>query len=95
MTNPEDIKKLVGEITDFVNSYNADRKQFIIMMSREHRTLQQSFTRLVLEWLEHVASGDYIHDDRNKASHEIARDLIEIFKARKDEINPSQFLPLI
>jgi len=60
MKNPEDIKALVNQITNFVNSYTDDRKQFISMMSNEHRTLQQSFTRLVLEWLELVASDEYI-----------------------------------
>lgn len=100
MTNPEDIKELVSRITDFVNSYSADRKQFINQMSTEHRTLQQSFTRLVLEWLEFVASDDYRYDDRNKASHEIALKVIKAFRYVQVNTNgslmlPSSFLPII
>ena len=96
MTNPEDIKKVVEQITDFVNSYNHDDKQFIKQMSVEHRTLQQSFTRLILRWLEFVASEHYRYDDRNKASHEIAVKLLDAFRdAGHTTIKPSQFLPLI
>ena len=94
MTNPEDIKKLVGEITDFVNSYTADELQFVKQMSTEHRTLQQSFTRLVLKWLEYVASDQYRYDDRNSGAHVVARKLITLFKSNEGH-NPSQYLPFI
>jgi hypothetical protein len=95
MTNLEDIKKLVGEITDFVNSYTADEQQFIAQMSTEHRTLQQSFTRLVLKWLQFCASIDYRYDDRNKATHDTAKRLIEAFRKNSGNIDPSDFLPFI
>ena len=54
-----EIEKLVSEITDFVNTYSLDQDLFNETMSHEHRTLQQSFTRLCLKWLEYVASEDF------------------------------------
>jgi hypothetical protein len=95
MTNPEDIKKLVSEITDFVNSFSADEKQFIAAMSTEHRTLQQSFTRLVLKWVEHVGGIDYRYDDRNKASHMTCNEILQSWLLSHENIRPSNYLPHI
>ena len=95
MTNPEDIKNLVNDITNFVNSYTVDENQFIAQMSTEHRTLQQSFTRLVLKWLEFCASIDYRYDDRNKATHDTAKKLLEAFHEKTGGINPADYLPMI
>ena len=91
MTNPEDIKNLVNDITNFVNSYTADEKQFIEQMSREHRTLQQSFTRLVLRWIEFCASEDYQYDLRNQDSHTICKTLVKSFREamKLDEDDPN------
>ena len=95
MTNPEDIKNLVNDITDFVNSYSSDEKQFIAQMSTEHRTLQQSFTRLVLKWIEHCAKPSYSFDDRNHATHMISRELITRYVAHNQGNKPSDYLPFI
>ncbi len=47
---------------------------FLEQMSKEHRTTQQSFTRMCLMWLEQVAErkGPQFVDDRNKDSQRIA-----------------------
>jgi len=87
-------KELVEKITDFVNSYSLKSEQFNEAMSREHRTLQQSFTRLCLKWLEHVASDEYRTDGRNEASHELCKDLIGAYITAHTYL-PSQGLPLI
>jgi hypothetical protein len=50
------------------------------LMTREHRTLQQSFTRLCLSWLETAASEDYRTDGRNEQTHKIAKQLMDGFK---------------
>jgi hypothetical protein len=94
MTQNTDIQELVNEITNFVNSYIPEESAFIEAMSREHRTLQQSFTRLVLKWLEYCASEDYRYDDRNAAVHTTAMALIESFKAKRGMV-PSNYLPFI
>ena len=89
-----EIEKLVSEITDFVNTYSLDQDLFNETMSHEHRTLQQSFTRLCLKWLEHVGSVDYKFDGRNEASFNTANDIIVAFRSTH-ECSPSQMLPLI
>ena len=76
----EKLKKLVSNITDHVNSFNRDGNSFNEIMSREHRTLQQSFTRLCFQWIEHVASEDYKTDGRNEWSKKISIELIEQFQ---------------
>ena len=50
-------------------------------MSREHRTLQQSFTRMCLQWLEQVAErkGPQFLDARNEASQKITSQMMEGF----------------
>ena len=94
----KEIKELVGKITDHVNSFTRDPEDFNILMSMKHRTLQQSFTRMCLQWLEHVASDNYRTDGRNEYSHKVAKEMIEVFqKNRPDFPNtlPSQWLSFI
>lgn len=94
--NKPDAKELVGEITNYVNSFSLKSDEFITAMSHEHRTLQQSFTRLCLKWIEHCASDEYRFDPRNEASHETSKTLIEAYKDKTQmPFNPSEFLPII
>ncbi len=74
--SPEAIKA-VETMTNFVNTFGYDRKGFVEWMQRQHRTLQQSFTSLVLLWLRTVASNDYRTDGRNEYSQTIARKLLK------------------
>ncbi len=76
-------KELVQEITDYLNTFNSKEKEFCEAMSCEHRTLQQNFTRLCLQWIEHCASVDYRTDGRNEQSQKIARELLEGFKQKQ------------
>jgi len=75
-----DSKKLVNEITDYLNTFSDKSKDFNSAMSTEHRTLQQNFTRLVLGWVEHVGSEDYRHDGRNEGSHKTCKALLQGFR---------------
>lgn len=68
----KDTKELVEEITDYVNSFNDKGPAFCAAMASQHRTLQQSFTKLCLQWIEHVGSPDYRTDARNEDSKKIA-----------------------
>ena len=87
-------EKIVDQITAYVNSMSLHPEKFNKAMSNEHRTLQQSFTKLCLQWIEYVASDEYRYDGRNEASYKTAALLV-----RFHEINigtlPSQSLPLI
>ncbi|MBR5215333.1 MAG: hypothetical protein IKV80_03815 [Bacteroidales bacterium] len=66
----------VSKVSEMLNSFTFDYEGFCKEMTKEHRTLQQSFTRLCIHWLCTCASDDYRYDGRNEASHEIAKALI-------------------
>ena len=72
-----DPKKQVSTVTDMLNSFTFDYEGFCQQMTREHRTLQQSFTRLCIYWLATCSSDEYQYDGRNEASHIISKALIE------------------
>ena len=95
--NKERTEKVVEEITSFVNTMSLDSEGFIEAMSREHRTLQQSFTKLCLKWIENCASDNYRYDPRNEASHEVCKKIVESFIDNNDiaNVEPSNFLPMI
>ena len=73
----EKIKEQVNQVTNMLNSFTFDYDGFCKQMCREHRTLQQSFTRLCIWWLSTCASDEYQYDGRNEASHDIAKAIIE------------------
>lgn len=77
MLNKEKTEKQVNQVSEMLNSFTFDYEGFCKQMCREHRTLQQSFTRLCLQWLITCASDDYQYDGRNEESHLIAKALIE------------------
>ena len=70
-------KENVQMVSDMLNSFSFDPEGFCKEMTREHRTLQQSFTRLCIHWLCTCASDEYQFDGRNEASHEIAKAIIQ------------------
>lgn len=72
--NKEDARKVAEMLNSF---FTFDYEGFCKAMSNEHRTLQQSFTRLCIHWLCTCASDDYRYDGRNEASHEVAKALID------------------
>jgi hypothetical protein len=75
----KDVAKLMAL---FVNSFSIDEKAFIETFSKEHRTLQQSFTKLCWLWLKKLdeLGNDGWYDDRNKASVEFAQKVVRQFK---------------
>lgn len=94
MTQQEQTQEMVSSITDFVNS-SSRGSDFNELMAREHRTLQQSFTRLCLRWLEHISQDEYKTDLRNEKSKEVAKELISKFKENNAGFVPSDFLGYI
>jgi hypothetical protein len=90
-----EVKEVAKNVSNFVNNYNSDHEGFIKEMNSEHRTLQQSFTKLCLRWIENVASDEYRFDLRNQDSHEACKKLVESFKKENDNFKPSEFLRLI
>lgn len=104
-------KKLAREMSDLMSSSSeAGAQGFIEEMNKDHRSLQQSFTKFCLQWIENVAErkGPQFIDARNKASQEVCETLMEGWKlhvAQKTgkitvEYNwsvykPSKWLPFI
>lgn len=80
-------KELVKEVSDYVNTFNDKGQEFCEAMSCEHRTLQQSFTKLCLNWLEHCASDEYRTDGRNEQSKVISQALLNCFKEKQEIVN--------
>ncbi len=90
-------QKFQSEVSNFVNSFGSNNVDFIKEMALDHRTLQQNFTRLCLQWIEHVATMDYTKhsDDRNKASLDISKQIVEEWSIKHEGHNPSKYLPHI
>ena len=76
MNKHNEIKSQVSAVTSMLNSFTFDYEGFCKQMTKEHRTLQQSFTRLCIHWLCECSTDEYQYDGRNEASHEIAKALI-------------------
>lgn len=71
------VNENVNKVSDMVNSMSFIPEEFCMHMAYEHRTIQQNFTRLCLEWIKTCASDDYRHDDRNRASHVKCKEIVE------------------
>ena len=73
--------KNVETVSTMLNDFGFSAKGFCESMAREHRTLQQSFTRLCIEWLQTCADAEYRYDGRNEASHKIAVEIAQSYGA--------------
>ena len=69
---------LTRAFSDFVNTTcQSNFGDVIELMSKEHRTLQQSMTQVCVLWLQHLADLDeHEYDDRNVASVKLAKELL-------------------
>ena len=76
MTRDERNKQNAEQVAEMLNVFGFDNDGFCDAMCRQHRTLQQNFTRLCIAWLATCASDDYRYDGTNEASHEVAKALI-------------------
>lgn len=88
--DPDDPEQVVGVMSTFLNTMgDGDAiKGFVAAMSREHRTLQQGFTRLVVAWILDLAKREH-YDLRNEASVMLAKKIVESVGA------DSLFLPTV
>jgi len=95
-------EELVERITDFVNNMSYDQRGFLEAMSKQHRTLQQEFTRLCFKWIENCATEKYSKrtDLRNAATHGVSKDVVDAFEQRiqqkynaSSSFKPSEMLP--
>jgi len=78
--DPDDPEQVVRVISDFCNRMGGqeDIEKFVEFMDREHRTLQQGFTRVLVAWIRHLASlKENWYDLRNEASVKLAKKIME------------------
>ena len=66
--------EIVREISSYVNSMNSSYEEFARLMSYEHRTLQQNFTKLCIAWLRQLSETEN-YDLRNEASVKFAQSI--------------------
>ena len=64
-----DMRKKAMEVSDILNSMGFVPELFCAEMAKDHRTIQQNFTRLCFEWIKTCASDEYRHDERNRATY--------------------------
>lgn len=91
----EKIAEAADILNDAVNTSNdlTVSKMFNMCMTAQHRTLQQSTLKLIMRYIEFVASDEYETDERNWASKEVCQRLLKGFDW--NGLTPSQCLPLI
>jgi hypothetical protein len=69
--------ELAQAISRYLNVYGESRLPMLVEeLGRDHRTLQQKFTRVCMMWMEHLAKSDY--DMRNEASVMLARKIMAL-----------------
>ena len=87
----ERTKAAVEAMSNFVNNYGHSPELFARLMANEHRTLQQSFSKLMLVWLEYIATDEYRTDGRNEASQMVAKRLIKAHESWVRDNDPNCF----
>ncbi len=63
-----------------VNNFGFNPKRFAAAIPEMHPTLQQSLYRLVIECIKVMADDTRRYDDRNRASHEEAKQIMAYLK---------------
>lgn len=69
-----------------VNNFGFNPKRFAAAIPEMHPTLQQSLYRLVIECIKVMADDTRRYDDRNRASHEEAKQIMEYLKTNGKHI---------
>lgn len=82
MSDPNKVEIAVQAVSHTINNMSFNPKEFVTFMGQEHRTLQQSFTRLCIAWIEHCADPKYRFDLRNEDSHELGQFIMKALNER-------------
>jgi hypothetical protein len=78
--------QLAKEVEGELNDYSFNAKNFAAAIPMMHPTLQQSFYRLIRECLKVMADDSRRYDDRNRASHEDAKAMLEYLQEKGQPI---------
>lgn len=85
------MKQNAEEVSNMLCSLGFVPELFCAEMKKDHRTIQQNFTRLCFEWIKTCATDDYLHDERNRASHVKCKAIVDTMST-----DPAwDFLPFI
>ena len=80
MTNKEEAQKVAEQVTNLVNNYSCDYKEFAkYLTTRTHRTLQQSVFRLITECITEWAKQEN-YDLRNEQTVKICKELVKVLE---------------
>lgn len=80
-------KFIYNKVSNFVNNFNCDEKGFVDAVFTDHRTLQQSFFRLILRVVERFSNLEsYQYDGRNESSVRKAKIMIKALKDANESI---------
>lgn len=82
ITNLQSTKEfaLATQVGNAINSYSFSPKVFAASIPYWHRTLQQTFWRVIVACIKVYADDSYAHDARNEASHLEAKEMAEYLK---------------
>ena len=78
---------IYNKVSNFINNFNCDEKGFVDGVFTDHRTLQQSFFRLILKVVERFANLEtHQYDGRNESSVRKAKIMIKALKDADENI---------
>jgi hypothetical protein len=91
-------KEVAKQVSLMLNCFgNRNKKEFIEEMGNEHRTIQQQFTQLSMDWLSHCDglkdTGKF--DGRNEKSVELANHIYDLLEEEEVSYNRKYILPFI
>ena len=69
--------KGVQVVSDMLATLGFDKKAFCELFTKEHRTIQQNFTELCIQWIMTCADDSYRYDLRNEDSHIRCKALVD------------------
>lgn len=78
--------QLAKAVEGALNDYSFNAKNFAAAIPMMHSTLQQSLYRLIRECLKVMADDSRRYDDRNRASHEDAKAMLEYLQEKGQPI---------
>lgn len=78
--------QLAKAVEGGLNDYSFNAKNFAAAIPMMHPTLQQSFYWLIRECLKVMADDSRRYDDRNRASHEDAKAMLEYLQEKGQPI---------
>jgi len=75
------VKAAVEAVSRYVNGMGHKPEEFVALMDREHRTLQQLFTGICVAWFRHLGEmhDKKFFDLRNEDSCKLGKRFVETF----------------